>query len=77
VARRGTGNGREQAPGAADAAAVGLCTDCRHARVQRSARGSAFWRCALAEDDSRFARYPKLPVRSCAGFRPADPAEPC
>jgi len=46
---------------------AGLCATCRHARVQRNARGSAFWRCARADQDPRFRRYPPLPVRSCAG----------
>jgi hypothetical protein len=52
-------------------AAVGLCAACRHARVQRTARGSEFWRCARAETDARFARYPPLPVVSCAGYEEA------
>ena len=47
---------------------VGLCADCRHAREQRSARGSTFWRCVRAETDARFLRYPALPVRECPGF---------
>ena len=50
-----------------EAADVGLCADCRHARVQRTARGSAFWRCLRAEEDPRFVRYPALPVRTCRG----------
>jgi hypothetical protein len=48
--------------------AVGLCADCRHARAQETARGSRFWRCLRAEDDARFARYPRLPVVRCAGY---------
>jgi len=51
-------------------AKVGLCADCRHARVQRSARGSTFWRCLRAESDLRFVRYPPLPVRVCPGYEP-------
>ncbi len=35
-----------------------------------SARGSTFWLCGLAAVDSRFARYPPLPVLHCSGFRP-------
>jgi hypothetical protein len=49
---------------------LGLCQDCVHARVVRSARGSVFLRCALSEHDPRFAKYPRLPVRSCAGHVP-------
>ena len=46
---------------------IGLCGTCCHARVQQNARGSSFWRCARADTDPRFLRYPPLPVRSCAG----------
>ena len=54
-------------------AAVGLCSGCRHARVQDSAKGSRFWRCGLSETDHRFPRYPPLPVRECEGFRAGKP----
>jgi hypothetical protein len=47
---------------------VGLCCDCRQASVQRSARGSAFWRCRLSDANPEFMRYPPLPVRACQGF---------
>ena len=54
---------------------VGLCAECRHARVQRNARGSEFWRCLKAETDPGFERYPRLPVRECAGYeRAASPS---
>jgi len=49
----------------------GLCGHCRHARVQRSTRGSTFWRCLRAETDPEFLRYPRLPVRVCGGFEKA------
>ena len=52
----------------------GLCAACRHARVQHSARGSTFWRCGRADDDERFPRYPRLPVRVCPGHEPGTPA---
>ena len=52
---------------------VGLCRRCTHSRIVRTPR-STFWRCALAETDPRFERYPRLPVLECAGFTPA-PAE--
>jgi hypothetical protein len=58
---------------------VGLCERCVHARIVRTPR-STFWRCALAETDARFERYPRLPVLHCDGFTPgpgpADPAKP-
>ncbi len=49
---------------------VGLCATCRFARTQRNPRGSVFWRCARAEWDPSFRRYPPLPVRECRGHRP-------
>ena len=49
---------------------VGLCAECKHARVQRNARGSEFWRCLRAETDARFERYPRLPVSRCPGYEP-------
>lgn len=51
----------------------GLCKSCRHARLQRNARSSTFWRCGLADRDLRFRRYPALPVRACAGYEPGKP----
>lgn len=50
----------------------GLCACCRHQREVRSGR-SAFLRCALADFDQRFARYPRLPVTACAGFEEVEP----
>jgi len=56
-----------QGPRADDRERVGLCQSCIHARVQKNTRGSAFWRCARADTDPRFRRYPPLPVLQCAG----------
>jgi hypothetical protein len=56
--------------------AVGLCAGCRHARVQETRRGGRFWRCLRADTDPRFARYPRLPVGTCAGFAPGRPGDP-
>ena len=47
-------------------APAGLCADCVHLRLLASPR-SVFVRCALAERDPRFPRYPSLPVVACAG----------
>jgi hypothetical protein len=55
---------------AKDQARAGLCFDCFHARRIESARGSLFFLCQLSLTDSRFRKYPSLPVFSCAGFRP-------
>jgi hypothetical protein len=52
---------------------VGLCAGCAHARLQRSAKGSSFWRCARADTDARYLRYPPLPVSRCAGFERSEP----
>jgi uncharacterized protein YciI len=49
-------------------ASVGLCFTCRWKRATVNRRGSVFFRCARAEDDARFVRYPPLPVRSCPGY---------
>ena len=49
---------------------AGLCADCRHAVTITSDRGAAFVRCDLSKTDERFPRYPRLPMLSCAGYRP-------
>lgn len=54
---------------------AGLCATCRHAEVLRSKR-SAFLRCARADHDARFPRYPGLPVLSCVGYETAAAGEP-
>jgi uncharacterized protein YciI len=60
-----------QSAGATPAEAVGLCFICGWKRPTTTRRGSTFFRCARAETDARFVRYPPLPVRSCAGFEEA------
>jgi hypothetical protein len=55
-------------------AEVGLCATCRHARVQESARGARFWRCARADAEPAYRRYPPLPVRDCPGFERGEAA---
>jgi hypothetical protein len=37
-------------------------------RAVTNRRGSTFYRCALAETDPRFVRYPPLPVLVCPGY---------
>ena len=49
---------------------VGLCSDCTHSRRVESERGSVFWLCQLSATDSRFPKYPRLPVLSCPGYAP-------
>ena len=48
----------------------GLCRNCQHARRMESDRGSIFVMCKLSFEDSRFAKYPRLPVLGCSGYRP-------
>jgi len=52
--------------------AAGLCTRCVHLQLVQSSRGSTFYLCRLSFSDPRFARYPPLPVLSCAGFATRD-----
>ncbi len=49
-------------------AGVGICLGCRWVRVQPTTRGARFYRCARADRDARYLRYPPLPVRHCDGF---------
>jgi len=46
----------------------GLCGDCVHAVSITSDRNSVFLQCQLSFTDSRFAKYPGLPVLSCPGY---------
>ncbi|MBK7949499.1 MAG: hypothetical protein IPK00_12345 [Deltaproteobacteria bacterium] len=50
--------------------AIGLCGSCLHLREQASRRGSVFYRCARADEDERYPRYPALPVLRCRGHEP-------
>jgi hypothetical protein len=55
---------------------AGLCADCRFARVIRSDRGTVFYQCGKSFEDSRFSKYPRLPVRACPGYEPESKAAP-
>jgi hypothetical protein len=55
---------------------VGLCATCIWARRVESDRGSVFLRCELALRDARFPKYPRLPVRQCAGYEEEKKAAP-
>lgn len=50
----------------------GLCASCAWARRVVSSRESTFWRCARAETDPRFPKYPRLPVLACAGYEKSE-----
>ena len=46
----------------------GLCPQCTHVQVVRSAKDSVFLMCDNARVDQRFPKYPPQPVGSCFGF---------
>jgi len=48
--------------------AVGLCGDCLHARRVRSSRDAVFYQCEYSQIDSRFPKYPRLPMLACTAY---------
>jgi hypothetical protein len=54
-------------------AGAGLCARCRYAETVTSSKGSTFVFCGLSRTDTRFPKYPRLPVLSCSGFVPQSP----
>jgi hypothetical protein len=52
---------------------AGLCADCTQARLVESSHGSVFLMCELSKSYSEFAKYPRLPVVSCAGYEKTAP----
>ncbi|MBI3832669.1 MAG: hypothetical protein HY291_24315 [Planctomycetes bacterium] len=54
---------------------AGLCATCRHVKTLRNDRGSVFFMCTLAEKDTRFRKYPPLPVLKCEGYEQAGGAK--
>ena len=56
---------------------VGLCYRCRYVRQASSPRGVMYYRCARAETDAAYRKYPPLPVLQCRGYILRDtPTEP-
>jgi hypothetical protein len=49
--------------------AAGLCATCKNVRRITSDRGSRFYLCELSKTDSRFPKYPRLPVLNCEGYK--------
>ena len=47
---------------------AGLCDSCRHQRVVRNTRGSAFSLCERSRTEPDFPKYPRVPVRACSGY---------
>ncbi len=60
---------------AGDESRVGLCLTCRHSARIVSASGSTFYLCERSRSDPAFPRYPRLPVRECAGWERATDRE--
>lgn len=54
---------------------LGQCANCRFMREQPTLRGATFFRCARADEDPTFIRYPAIPVRDCPGFESPDSGE--
>jgi hypothetical protein len=54
---------------------AGLCDSCRHQRIVKSGRGSVFSMCLRSKTDERYPKYPRLPVRECAGHERLGGAE--
>jgi hypothetical protein len=50
--------------------AAGLCDSCVHQRLVPNTRGSVFSLCERSRAEPEYPRYPRLPVRECAGFSP-------
>lgn len=48
---------------------IGLCESCAYMKEMRNDRGSVFLMCRLSKADSRYPKYPRLPVLSCDGYR--------
>jgi len=48
---------------------VGLCSDCAHCRQVQGKGAELFYLCGLSSSDPAYPKYPRLPVRQCAGYR--------
>jgi hypothetical protein len=47
---------------------AGLCDSCKHQKIVRNTRGSAFSMCERSKTDPSFPKYPRLPVVECRGY---------
>ncbi|NOT35380.1 MAG: hypothetical protein HOP12_14645 [Candidatus Eisenbacteria bacterium] len=50
---------------------VGLCRTCRHAHTVPTAH-LTYWLCRYAAIDSRYDKYPRLPVLRCGAYVPLE-----
>lgn len=50
----------------------GLCETCRNVKIVDTRKGSRFYLCTLSDVDSRFPRYPRIPVLQCIGYVPEE-----
>jgi hypothetical protein len=55
---------------------AGLCDSCRHQRVVRNTRGSAFSLCERSKEQPEYPKYPPVPVLRCPGWERGDAATP-
>jgi hypothetical protein len=46
---------------------AGLCDSCVHQRLVRTGRGSEFSLCERSKSEPEYPKYPRVPVRECAG----------
>ena len=46
---------------------AGLCDSCVHQKLIRTTRGSTFSLCERSKTDSRYPKYPRVPVEQCPG----------
>ena len=47
---------------------AGLCDSCKHQKLVRTTRGSVFSMCERSKIDPGYPKYPRLPVKECAGY---------
>ena len=47
---------------------AGLCDSCVHQKLVHTTRGSTFSLCERSKTDTRYAKYPRLPVERCPGY---------
>jgi hypothetical protein len=52
-----------------------LCETCRQMREIVSGKGSRFLLCQLAQDDTRFPKYPPQPITRCDGYQEREGAK--